>query len=241
MLDLTVVMPAYNEGDGIGGFLREIVAGFGPAIEVVVVNDASTDDTSAVVTGLGLPQVRLIEAPANRGHGPTTRQALEAGLAGRRELVLAVDGDGQFEVAEMVRLVEVFRALQVDVAEGVRRERNDPLFRRLTSIGTRLLVGLRCGQLPADANTPLRLYRHGVLADLIAGLPADAMTPNLLISALTRCRGLRVLEFPVSARDRRGTGVVGSSWRQHRRWLPSWSFIRFCARAVRQWTTTRLR
>lgn len=240
MPSLVIVMPAYNESDGIGSFLTELIAVFGPEVGIIVVNDRSTDNTAAVVTGLQSDQIRLIEAPVNRGHGPTTLAALSAGLGSGADYIMAVDGDGQFDVAEMHALAELAFDSAADVVEGVRTKRDDPLFRVITSAATRVLVTLRCWRRPQDANTPLRCYRRAALSELVAKVPPDAMTPNLFISALVRRRGYRYIEYPVHSLDRRGNSAEGSTWGTRLRSLPTRRFVFFCLNAIRQWATTRI-
>lgn len=241
MTDLTIVMPAYNEADGIADFLTDLDTRFEPEVRIIVVNDASTDDTAEVVEGLGLSRVELIDSPVNLGHGPTTIKALQAGVAAGTRMVMAVDGDGQFDVGDMHRLVDIALAAESDVVEGSRFERGDPLFRMLTSVATRVLVASRCGMWPKDANTPLRVYRADVLADLLGRIPQDAMTPNLFMSVLSRRRRLALIEIPVKCGVRRGVTIEGSTWGQRRRWLPTKRFLRFCTDAVGQWFGTRIR
>ena len=70
---LAVVMPAYNEAVGIPGFVRELHANLAPLAErldIVVVDDRSTDATAAVLAELSaeLPGVHVITAEQNRGH-----------------------------------------------------------------------------------------------------------------------------------------------------------------------------
>lgn len=240
MSSLVIVMPAYNESDGIGSFLTELVAEFGPEVEIIVVNDHSTDDTAAVVARLQIDQIRLIEAPVNRGHGPTTLAALGAGLGSGADYIMAVDGDGQFDVAEMHALAELTANSNADVVEGVRTRRGDPLFRTVTSAVTRVLVALRCWHRPQDANTPLRCYRRAVLSELVAKVPPNAMTPNLFISALVRRRRYHYIEYPVRSLGRRGNSVEGSTWGTRLRSLPTKRFVFFCLNAIRQWATTRI-
>jgi glycosyltransferase involved in cell wall biosynthesis len=237
-----LTMPVFNEADGIVEFLTELDRELPGSVRIQLVDDASTDSTTAHVRSLGLASDRLAlyVNESNMGHGPTTMRGLRLALETSPSLVIAVDGDGQFEAGEIARLIAE-AAGEVDVIEGVRVGRDDPWFRRVTSRATGLLVALRCGRIPADANTPLRVYRPAALEGLIAGIPEDFSVPNLVISARARRRGLRVEEVPVSARVRRGVNETGSSWGSRRRSIPSTRFVRFCGRAIRQWLSVSTR
>lgn len=236
---VVIVMPAYNEADGILAFLEEISSAFEDLEhEIIVVDDCSSDGTADVIdewiAATGEP-ARVIRSTPNAGHGPTTVKALRAGLETGRGIVLAVDGDGQFRAGQMRELCAILDAGHADVVEGVRTHRNDPLFRRITSTATRALVRMRARSGPRDANTPLRAYRPQALRRLLAFLPADAMTPNLIVSAQSRRLGLSLIEAPVESLDRRGETANGTTWGQRRRNLPTKRFVRFCADATVQW------
>src|SRR6218665_1987488 len=105
---IVVVMPAYNEADGIGGFLAEIHEHLAPLttqLEIIVADDRSTDATATVVADLGIPGVRAETQPRNRGHGPTALAAYRAGLRTDADLIVHVDGDGQFQGSDIARVI----------------------------------------------------------------------------------------------------------------------------------------
>lgn len=237
-----LTMPMFNEADGIVEFLTELDCELPRSVRIQLVDDASTDSTTTQVRSLGLTSDRLAlyVNESNMGHGPTTLRGLRLALESSPSLVIAVDGDGQFEAAQIARLIDE-AAGELDVIEGVRVGRDDPWFRRLTSRVTGLLVALRCRRMPRDANTPLRVYRPAALEELIAGIPDDFSVPNLVISARARCRGLSVREIAVRSRVRRGTNETGSTWGNRRRSIPSARFAKFCGRAIRQWLSISTR
>lgn len=106
-LDLTVVVPAYNEEERLGptlaaitGHLRENEARWG-AWEVVVVDDGSTDGTRDLVTGLADPRVQLVTSPRNRGKGHALRLGVAASRGAR---VLVTDADLAAPIEELAVL-----------------------------------------------------------------------------------------------------------------------------------------
>ncbi len=234
---VAVVMPVFNEEAGVTEFLDEIVGAMhGLDLSIIVADDCSTDHTRDVLEGLAsrLP-LTVLPGARNMGHGPTTLRALHAGLGLHTDVVVAVDGDGQFTGSDIRMLVDLLLASDADIIEGVRHGRGDPLFRRATSWATRSLVHARSHVRPDDANTPLRVYRPRALERLLAIVPAAAMTPNLLISSISRSWGLTIMEVPVASLPRRGGDHAGSTWRARRKSLPSKRFLEFCVRAGRQW------
>ena len=97
MSSIVVAMPAYNEAEGIPEFLHEISVAFsGLDLQFVVVDDCSADGTANVVKDLGLPGMHALRNEVNSGHGPSTLRALQEALDLGGDIIVAVDGDGQF-------------------------------------------------------------------------------------------------------------------------------------------------
>lgn len=237
---VVVVMPAYNEAEGIAEFLQELNGSLRPWNPgFVVVDDASHDGTgaSAGAAADSTPMLDVIvrSNPVNRGHGPSTLTALRLGLDSGADVVVAIDGDGQFIGSDVAAVLETLLGGEFEVAEGVRTARGDALYRKGTSLATRLLVWARSGSWPRDANTPLRAYRPAALETLLKQVPQEAMTPNLIISALCRRNRMRIAQVPVVSRPRRGSTAHGSTWGSRRVSLPSRRFMAFCVKAGRQW------
>ena len=235
-MTICVVMPAFNEGEGIQGFLLEMQEVFDRSIEFVVVDDLSTDDTFAKLNTLSSEiDIKILRNGHNLGHGPSTLRALQAGLDSGCDTIIAVDGDGQFSAQEIFGLYDFFSTNNFDVAEGVRRIRlNEPWFRSIASFVTRLVVRMKSKQIPQDANTPLRIYRANCLAKLLDGVQPLALTPNLMISIICRISDITIGEFHVTFFPRRGSSAIGGSWKQKFHIVPSSRFLKFCVRSVIQ-------
>ena len=111
---VSVIVPAYNEKEGIEAAVRSLAGGDYPDIEVVVVDDGSTDGTAAIVERLGLPNVRVIRVP--NGGKPN---ALNTGIAlARHDLIVTVDGDTIFEPDSIRMLVQPFASPAVGAVAG---------------------------------------------------------------------------------------------------------------------------
>jgi len=111
---VSVIVPAFNEKEGIAAAVRSLAGGDHPGIEVIVVDDGSTDGTAGIVDALGLPNVDVIRKP-NGGKA----NALNAGLAAaRHELVVMVDGDTILEPESVRRLVQPFADPSVGAVAG---------------------------------------------------------------------------------------------------------------------------
>jgi dolichol-phosphate mannosyltransferase len=219
---LAVVMPAYNEAEGLPAFLEEIRRAFAPSawrLSLVVVDDRSTDATADAVAAFGRSHgglVNLHRASVNRGHGPTALAAYRAGLRLDPDVIVHVDGDGQFLAADFSRLVDALVGTGADVVHGVRRGRTDPWFRRALTIGLGMVIAAAAGRRVPDANTPFRAYRPDALRGLLAGVPEGALVPHVHFSLAEARRGYSVRYVGVRSIPRRGSSESGTMWGDQR-------------------------
>lgn len=240
---IAVVMPAYNEADGIAEFLAELDTAFtdaGIPIVIGIVDDCSTDRTREVAETAGASiasPVTVLVNDHNSGHGPTSTRAWRLGLSFGTETVVHVDGDGQFSGIDLVR---VARAAQgVDGAVGVRTTRADPWFRRVVTATLRTYVALMIGTRIRDTNTPLRAYRSDRIRELLDALPSSPLVPSVYLSAASVCQDMDIVEIDVESRDRLGDTAVGSTWgKSALSFLPSKRLILFVLNAARESVTT---
>lgn len=99
---VSVIVPAYNEAVGIAASVRSLVANVYPVVEVIVVDDGSTDGTADIVDALALPGVTVVRQ-ANQGKAA----ALNTGLAhASHDVIVMVDGDTLFDVDTIRWLVQ---------------------------------------------------------------------------------------------------------------------------------------
>jgi len=231
-------MPAWNEVSGIGDFLREIHESFeGIDHTFIVVDDRSTDSTVEVLNQLrdsGLP-LQVESNQVNLGHGPSTVKALQLALETGAQNVIALDGDGQFLGKDIRDCYDASLVSNLQVVEGIRTRDSDPVYRKATSLATRVLVWSRCKDFPRDANTPLRVYQRVVLEEILERIPAESLVPNLMISAYARANKMRIGAVEVAFIDRRGDNPNSTSWGRSKAYLPSKKFIKFCGRATKSW------
>jgi glycosyltransferase involved in cell wall biosynthesis len=242
--EIVVAMPVFNEAEGITEFLEEIASNFYPIkIAFVVVDDASTDSTQSQLENFmqnGNTQMRVIKNSNNLGHGPSTIKAIDNAISLGSPYVMTVDGDGQFKGSEMRQMFDFQVKNNYQVVEGLRTNRNEPVFRKITSMCTRLLVFMRSHKLPQDANTPLRVYETDRLLQIRKELGSDFLTPNLHISQCIRSElfDYQYGTFNVQSLSRRGSVKTGTMWRSKRQRLPSKRFLQFMIKATRQWIAT---
>ncbi|MDR6867231.1 glycosyltransferase involved in cell wall biosynthesis [Microbacterium resistens] len=233
---LVVVMPAYNEAEGIGGFiaeLRDALAPLADQLTIVVADDRSTDDTATVLAEI--PGVLVETQPANRGHGPTALAAYRAGLALSPDALVHVDGDGQFLGADLAAVARALGSTGADVVHGVRGGRTDPWFRKTLTGAVRLLIAAASGRGIPDVNTPLRAYRPEVVRALLAVVPEDSLVPHVHFSLAEVRAGFTVRYVRVRSIPRRGESATGTMWgRASRLALPPRRLRAFARDALRE-------
>lgn len=210
---LAIVMPAYNEAEGIRGFIDEIrdhVSPLAARVSFVIADDRSTDDTAHVFDDVA--DVDVQTQPANRGHGPTALAAYHAGLAFEPDLLVHVDGDGQFLGADFVRLIAAAESTGADVVHGVRDGRTDPWYRKALTTCVGVLVAVAAGRRIPDVNTPLRAYRPSALQVMLDAVPADVSVPHVHFSLAEARGGFDVRYVRVASIPRRGESASGTMW-----------------------------
>lgn len=162
---LSVFFPAYNDAPSLPGLIRKTFAVLEEHVadyEVVVVNDGSRDNTGAVLEELRLefaPHMRVETHRENRGYGG----ALRTGFAtATREFVFYTDGDGQYDVGELPRLLALATP-ETGLVNGFKLERHDPPHRiwigNVYNFCARLLFRIRIRDIDCD----YRLIRREIL------------------------------------------------------------------------------
>jgi glycosyltransferase involved in cell wall biosynthesis len=210
---LAVVMPAFNEVEGIRGFIDEVRDQVSPLADRVsfhIADDRSTDATATVFDDVS--DVTVEVQPLNRGHGPTALAAYRAGLAADPEVLVHVDGDGQFHGSDFPRLIAALLQADADVVHGVRDGRTDPWYRKVLTGAVGLLIAVAAGRRIPDVNTPLRAYRPAALRVLVDATPADASVPHVHFSLAEARAGFTVRYLRVASIPRRGESSTGTMW-----------------------------
>ncbi|OFV86967.1 MAG: hypothetical protein A3J75_00375 [Acidobacteria bacterium RBG_16_68_9] len=190
--ELSVVLPAYNEEANIETVVRNVAAYLGPRgfdYEIIVVNDGSRDRTGAILTQLAheLPRLRPQHHPENRGYGAALRTGF---AAAQKRYVFYMDGDGQFDIADLDRLLPP--ASEDCIVTGYRMQRRDPFVRRLNAwLFGRFLVRVLLGVRVRDLNCAFKLIPRAVLQDMTLESTGALINAELYGRAVRRGIGIR--------------------------------------------------
>jgi glycosyltransferase involved in cell wall biosynthesis len=205
---VVAVVPAYNESGAVGRVVDEIRAAC-PEAEVVVVDDASTDDTAAVAEGRGATVLRL---PFNVGIGGAVQTGFRYALDEGFDRAVRLDGDGQHDASEIPTLFAPLERGEADLVIGSRfvdgaGSYRPPLARRLGIRVFARLVSLLGGQRVTDTTSGfIALDRAGI--ELFAReYPHDYPEVEATLVALRS--GLRLAQVQVDMREREtGTSSI---------------------------------
>jgi hypothetical protein len=203
---LSVVIPAYNEEDGIAEIVERVLAmrrpleAMGVGLELLVVDDGSADRTSEIVRGY--PEVRLLRHAPNRGYGA----ALKTGFcAARGDLLGFLDADGTYPPESFPELCTEILEKGADVVVGSRRSgaaSGMPAVRRVGNFVWSNLVSLLSSHRVIDPASGMRVFRREALARLYP-LP-DGLNFTPVMSTRTVHEGLALVEIPMPYEERQG-------------------------------------
>ena len=198
-LDLSIVVPVYNEEDNLALLWREILEVLEPTglrYEVVFVDDGSRDRSAEIIRGLREvdPRARLVKLKANAGETAAT----DAGFrTARGRWVVTMDADLQNDPRDIPTLVSHLD--QWDAVTGWRTNRGDgdSWVRRLSSRVANRVRNRLSDESIQDSGCTFRAFRRECLRSLVLYRGSHRFIPTLL-----RMHGYRVLEVPVRNRPR---------------------------------------
>jgi glycosyltransferase involved in cell wall biosynthesis len=197
---LVIVIAAYNEADNIGAVLDEIPEQIADvAVTRLVIDDGSSDDTTAVAQRHGALVCTLA---ANRGHGVALRLGYRIAREGGARYIATLDGDGQWDPADLPAMVALLEADKADFVVGSRqlgRTENTDRFRNLGVRFFAALISLLTRTKLTDTSSGLRAMR-AELTGAVRQTQPQYQTSELLIGALLA--GYRVAEVPTTMRQR---------------------------------------
>lgn len=229
-LEISVLVPVLNEAATVlelAERVARVLGELGLSFEVVFVDDGSRDGTAAEVRAAHErdPRVKLVRLRRNFGKAA----ALSAGFDfSHGRLIITMDGDLQDDPSEIPRLLEELEREDLDLVSGWKRQRRDPVRKRLPSKlfnwVTRRLAGIALH----DFNSGFKVYRREVLEQI-----AVYGELHRYIPVLASRRGFAVGEVPVTHHPRRH-GVSKYGWDRFYKGLLDLITVLFITRYTRR-------
>jgi len=199
-IDLSVVLPVYNEADSLPKLIPELSAvlrEMGRPYEIVAVDDGSSDDSVAVLGHLQAdePGLRIVEFRRNFGQ----TAAFAAGFDySRGAVIVTMDADGQNDPADIPRLLEVLEEGDYDLVSGWRKDRKEPfLTRKLPSMVANWLIANASDISLHDRGCSLKALRRDLVEQMRLYGELHRFIPEM-----ASLIGVRVAEVPVNDRPR---------------------------------------
>jgi glycosyltransferase involved in cell wall biosynthesis len=200
VVDLSVVIPVYNEEDNLPHLwpeLRSVLEPLGLAFEVLFVDDGSRDRSAELIRSFrdADPRVRLVRLKSNAGETAAT----DAGFkAARGRLVVTMDADLQNDPHDIPTLLAHLDRWDAVTGWRVNREDGDSFVRRASSRVANRTRNWISDESIQDSGCTFRAFRRECLRGLVLYRGFHRFIPTLL-----RMRGYRVIEVPVRNRPRR--------------------------------------
>lgn len=195
------IVPAYNEELAVPRVIDELRA-FDPGLDIVVVDDGSVDRTAAVAAAKG---ARVLRLPFNLGIGGAVQTGFRFAFENDYDVAVRVDGDGQHDPSQLVRVLEPVLRGEADIAIGSRFASDEGGYRssRARRVGIRLLawvVSRIVGQRVTDTTSGFQAVNREGIALFARDYPHDY--PEVEATVMVFRHRLRLCEVPVLMRER---------------------------------------
>lgn len=208
---LSLVLPAHNEEENIGLVVDqalEVLPLFTDEFEVIVVNDGSRDRTRQILDDLARthPNVKPVHHEVNRGYGGALVSGFDASSG---DFVMFMDSDRQFDIHDLALLSPFVGAF--DVVAGFRRERNDPIHRRVNAEVFNTVVRALYGVHMRDIDCAFKVFRGDLLRSIT--LTSSGALINTEMQAKLRRKGATLQQVAVNHYPRVAGTATGANLR----------------------------
>jgi len=199
-MKVLIIVPAFNEEGNIKSVIKSIRE-VSLDIDIIVINDCSTDNTEAVAKSLN---VDVISLPLNLGIGGAVQTGFQYAYNNNYDIAIQIDGDGQHNPKYIKELIGPLSKGDADVVNGSRfidkKGFQSKFFRRLGIRFFQLLINIlvRCNI--TDSTSGFRAYNTKAIELLKDRYPIDFPEPEAII--ILKKRKFRIIEVPVEMENR---------------------------------------
>lgn len=169
---ISIVLPAYNESENIASVINRIYTSLGSEIEILVVNDASTDETAQIASQSG---ARVITNPYNMGNGAAVKRGIRAASG---DIIVLMDADGQHPPEAIPQLLNDLE--HFDMVISSRINCRQPWLRKLANMLYNLLASYVSGMVIKDLTSGFRIFRRDQAMKFLYLLPNTFSYPTTL-------------------------------------------------------------
>ncbi len=201
---LTIVIPAFNEEEGIGGVvdrLHEIMQKSNCSYEIIVVDDGSEDNTQEALQGKSL---KLLQHETNRGYGAALKTGI---ISSRYQHIAIMDADGTYEEEALLRMIEHMDDYDMVVGSRTGADVNIPWLRRPPKWILNKFANFMTETKIPDLNSGLRIFDKAVARKFFSILPQNfSFTTTITVAMLTN--GYLVKYIPINYKKRKGKSKI---------------------------------
>jgi len=190
-LRICVVIPSYNESDTIGSLVKGVL---GKNLDVLVIDDGSTDQTRAIAKGAG---AEVLTNKQNEGKGASLNKGFRYAIDKNYDAVITMDGDGQHSPEDLPKFAEALKHSSADIIAGNRMSSSQgmPIIRWLTNKFMSYIISKVCKQYIPDSQCGFRLIKKNVLKKLNLVSANYEIESETLIDAYRK--GFKIESIPV--------------------------------------------
>ena len=221
MKRVSIIIPAYNEKETIGGVLsevKEVMEKSSWGYELIVIDDGSSDGTGRIAEKKG---ARLISHLRNRGYGASLKTGIRNA---KNDTILITDADGTYSAKEIPMLLKEMKNYDMVVGARTGEEVRMPFFRRPAKFFLNRLASYLSERKIPDINSGLRAFKKDIALKYFHILPAKfSFTTTLTLAFLSDDYLVRYA--PIDYRKRRGRSKI-------RPLRDTWGFLLLIIRTI---------
>lgn len=210
---LSVVMPAYNEGEHIYDNLKKVanvLSGLMTDYEILAVNDGSKDNTKKEIVRYAKenPCVHPVSYKTNRGKGNAIKCGVQKATG---DYIAFLDADLDIPPEQLKQYMECLMSGDADVVIGSKMHKDSqikyPFIRKCISVGYYCMLRLLFHLKVKDTQTGLKVFDAKALQKVIPLIKTKGYAYDIEILVALNCQGYAIKEMPVKLVFRRGNGM----------------------------------